>query len=124
MKKNDISSRRDIELLVDDFYNQVRKDAILGSLFENVYKINWNTHIPVMYDFWENVLLHTGNYAGNPMQVHLQLHLKHPLKSVDFSKWINLFIETVDLMYEGEQAEKLKQHAKSIALVMHLKLFQ
>ena len=53
MEKKDILSRADIELLVNRFYDKVKEDAILGYLFNDVAKTNWQVHLPKMYDFWK-----------------------------------------------------------------------
>ena len=51
--KKDIVTRGDIEKLVDGFYNKVRKDTMLGFIFVDIAKVNWDTHLPIMYDFFE-----------------------------------------------------------------------
>jgi hemoglobin len=124
MKKNDISNRNDINHLVDHFYDQVKNDAVLGPLFQDIFKINWEKHLPIMYDFWDNVLFYSGNYNGNPMQVHKHLHHMHTLSSDDFKRWIDLFTKSVDQLFEGEQADDIKLRANNIAVVMQVKLFQ
>jgi len=40
-----------------------------------------------------------------------------------FQKWLLLFTETVDQLFEGEKAELAKQRATSIATVMQIKMF-
>lgn len=47
----DISSREDIQLLVDSFYKQVLKDEVIGHFFTTVVKMEWDIHIPIMVDF-------------------------------------------------------------------------
>ena len=79
--KKDISNRADIQLLVDSFYNKVRADETIGYLFNDVAKVNWEQHLPRMYDFWENILFQTGSFKGNPMVAHVQLHQKSPLSA-------------------------------------------
>jgi hemoglobin len=85
-------------------------------------KVNWESHLPVMYDFWENIIFHTGAYTGNPMQVHEQLHHQSPLLSSHFERWLVLFNETVDELYTGEKAFMAKHRALSIATVMQIKI--
>jgi hemoglobin len=48
----DITTRQDIELLVDKFYGQVIEDDIIGEFFTGVVKLDWTVHIPIMYNFW------------------------------------------------------------------------
>ena len=68
--KKDITSRKDIELLVDEFYNKIKKDEQIGFIFTDIAKVNWEKHLPIMYDFFENMLFYTGSYTGNPMELH------------------------------------------------------
>jgi len=74
--KTDIRNRKDIEKLVNTFYNKVKTDAVIGYLFTEVARVNWEEHLPKMYDFWENILFCTANYNGNPMMKHKELHQK------------------------------------------------
>lgn len=113
--KKDILSRADIELLVNRFYDKVKQDAILGYLFNDVAKTNWQVHLPKMYDFWEVVLFAKGSFKGNPMLVHRQLHEKSALSEAHFNHWLVIFKETVDELFEGENAENIKYSAANIA---------
>ncbi len=47
----DIISRDDIELLVKQFYLKVRKNETLGYIFDDVMKIDWGHHMPILVDF-------------------------------------------------------------------------
>ena len=118
----DIQSRKDIVQVVNAFYEKAKQDELLGPIFTEKAKVDWEKHLPVMYDFWENVVFYTGNYGGNPMRIHQQLHQKITLTKQDFDKWLNLFFTTVDFLYKGEHAELIKQRAQSIATVMQIKI--
>ena len=120
--KSDIANRNDIILLVNTFYEKVKKDQVIGYIFNDVAKVNWEKHLPVMYDFWENVIFFTGAYTGNPMTAHKLLNNKTPLNAAHFQEWIKLFTQTVDELFEGEKAELTKQRAISIATVMQIKI--
>jgi hemoglobin len=122
--KTDITNRADIQLLVDAFYNKVRADEVIGYLFNDVAKVDWEHHLPRMYDFWENIIFQTGNFKGNPMIAHMQLHQKSPLSKEHFGRWQKLFLETVDELFEGDNAEIAKQRAMSIATIMQIKVIQ
>ena len=119
--KKDISNRTDIELLINTFYDQVKTNATIGHFFSDK-KVNWEHHLPIMYNFWENILFYTGQYNGNPMAVHRQLHEEFPLSKSDFAEWIRLFKATADQLFAGDNTELIKQRAQSIALVMELKI--
>jgi hemoglobin len=118
--KKDITERKELELLIDRFYEKVKTDTVIGPFFGHV---NWERHLPVMYDFWENTLFYTGGYNGNPLKSHKALHARCPLNAAHFERWLELFMSTVDEMYEGEKAELAKQRALSISTVMRIKIF-
>ncbi len=121
INKHDIANRDDIILLVDTFYNKIKKDDIIGYFFNDVAKVDWNKHLPLMYNFWENILFFTGNYSGNPMQAHKKVHQLSPLSQKDFNHWVKLFTKTVDELFEGKKAEEIKERATNIAQVMMFK---
>ena len=120
--KEDIKDRRDIELLVNSFYDKVKADDLLGYIFRDIAKVNWEKHLPVMYDFWEGVIFFTGGYSGNPMITHRKLDQVAKLTPDHFKRWITLFTKTVDQHFAGEKAELAKQRAISIATVMQIKI--
>jgi hemoglobin len=122
--KTDIESRKDIELLVNQFYEKVKTDPLIGYIFTEIVKVNWERHLPVMVDFWENTLFYTGNYNGNPMETHSRLNRIIPLQAAYFKQWTNLFNSTVDELFAGIKAELAKQRAVSISTVMQIKILQ
>src|SRR3569623_1593238 len=99
--KKEIENRGDIRLLVESFYSKVKEDGIIGEIFNDVLVFKWDTHIPVMIDFWETVLLGTATYRGNTMLVHIDLNKVHPLKPEHFQRWKKLFFETLDEHFTG-----------------------
>ncbi|MES2330701.1 MAG: group III truncated hemoglobin [Bacteroidota bacterium] len=118
----DIENRNDIELLVNEFYRRIREDDLVGFIFNDIVKIDWDKHLPVMYDFWDNVILFSGTYTGNPMDLHKNLHNITPVDSRHFSRWVQLFVDTVDSLYKGEKAALAKQKAKSISSIIQEKI--
>jgi hemoglobin len=122
--KKDIEDNKDIEQLVNHFYEKVKKDETIGRYFTEVVAVNWEKHLPVMYKFWENALFYTGNYNGNPMKQHLNLHAKNPFTADDFKHWIGHFNTSVDELFEGKNAELIKLRALNIATVMQTKMFK
>ena len=119
--KTDILGRKELEILIDAFYERVKADPKIGAMFAHV---NWETHLPVMYSFWENTLFYTGGYTGNPVKTHQALDKRSPLKENHFKRWEQLFVSVVDDMFDGEKAELAKQRALSISTVMQIKLFE
>jgi hemoglobin len=119
--KTDIRNRKDIEKLVNAFYDKVKKDDTIGYLFNDIAKVNWELHLPKMYDFWENILFYSGNYSGSPMVVHKELHQKSTMNQNHFQHWNDLFSQTVDSLFEGIKANEIKERASNIAQVIMYK---
>lgn len=119
---NDIVSRADIIVLVDSFYQTVRADDILGPIFNDIANVNWATHLPKMYDFWQTTLLNQPAYKGNPVTVHQRVNSLTPLNTEAFSRWLNLFDANVDELFAGPNADRVKVRALSIATVLQAKL--
>jgi len=120
--KSDIKNRAYIEKIVNLFYEKVKQDESIGIFFTEIAKTNWERHLPIMYQFWENILFSTGTYDGNPMIKHKEISQLRPITMDNFQQWIHLFNETVNELFHGEKAELIKQRAQSIATVMQIKL--
>ncbi|MFV8347020.1 group III truncated hemoglobin [Flavobacterium sp. ZB4P13] len=119
--KTDIKNRADIEKLINAFYDKIKIDSQIGYFFNDVAKVNWEKHLPRMYDFWENIIFSTGDFVGNPMAKHKELHQKSTMTEAHFQHWNDLFNETVDELFTGEKAEEIKQRAANIAMAMMYK---
>lgn len=120
--KKDITGSADIQWMVNRFYDKIKEDKTVGFIFTDVMKINWEKHLPVLYRFWENALFYTGGYDGNAMKKHLQINKVITLQKKHFTRWLQLFNETVDEYFEGEKASLAKQRAHSIAILMQIKI--
>jgi hemoglobin len=118
----DIAGRPDIELLVSRFYEKVRADELLGPIFDGVAKVDWSSHIPRLCDFWERVILGTGNFRGNPLGVHANLALLTDMDWPRFRRWLDLFEATVDELFEGERASHIKNAADDMAHVIYSRI--
>jgi dephospho-CoA kinase len=107
-KKYTLETRQDIELLVETFYSKVMKDDVLVPFFKH---LDFSVHLPKMVDFWCFVLIGTTGYTTNVIEKHLNM----PLQKVHFDHWMNLFNETLEDLFEGENVELAKQRASIIA---------
>lgn len=121
--KKDIKNRVDIENMVNSFYQKVKKDDLIAFFFDEVAQLNWETHMPKMYDFWEMIVFGKGDFRGNPMRTHIDLNQKESLEKKHFDRWLVLFNATVDELFEGEKAHLVKTRALSIATVIQMKTF-
>ena len=120
----DIESREDIETLIQSFYSKAMKDKVISHFFTEIVQLELDEHLPKMYDFWEMMLFDSASYKGNPMQTHLDLNKKSPLKKVHFEAWIRIFNETVDDLFGGPNAENAKTRALSMATMIQIKTNQ
>ena len=118
----DINNRNDIQNLLIHFYEKVKRDPDIGFIFTDVANVNWETHIPIIVDFWETILLDNMVYKKNAMAIHYELNKKIPLQKKFFETWLSLFTATVDELYEGKIANLAKARAKSIAGTMQFKM--
>lgn len=118
----DIQNRQDLEFLMDHFYARLLADDAINYIFTDVAKINLSQHLPHIVDFWEQVVLDSGNYRNNVLQIHLDLNKKEPLTPKHFEIWLGHFNQTVNSYFIGENASKMITRALSIATVMKIKL--
>lgn len=110
----DILQEEDVKTLVNKFYDKVRNDALLSVVFEPVIKDNWPVHLRKMTDFWSTILLYTRKYKDDPLPKHLPLLVD----KMHFERWLQLFNETIDELFEGQIAANAKLRANSIAKIM------
>ena len=119
--KKDIINTEDIRLLVDTFYIRVKTDNLIGPVFQEVIQTKWDSHMKVMYAFWEKILLGNPGYNSNPMEKHIELDKKYKLEKPHFDQWLKMFTETIDVLFEGPMAETCKTRARNIApLMLHI----
>lgn len=90
----------------------------LDFFFNDVVKLDLESHLPVMHSFWENVLFYNGKYKENPMSKHVAMHKIAPLKQVHFDQWLMLWTKTVNDLFEGPKAQEAVEKANQIAKLM------
>lgn len=120
----DIQTRKDIELLMTTFYEKVKKDDTIGYIFNDIARVNWDHHIPIICDFWETLLLDAASYKKNAMAVHYDLNRKVTFEEKHFQRWLFLFNETLDELFSGKITEMARTKAKSIASLMLFRMQQ
>lgn len=114
----DISNRKDIETMVDEFYSAVRADELIGPIFNGKIGDRWPVHLSKMYSFWETVLLGNHTYSGAPFMPHATL----PLTQLHFDRWLLLFDQTIDRHFAGPVAEEAKARAAKMAVMFMSKI--
>ncbi len=120
--KKDITGREDVELLINSFYDIVKKDATIGYIFNDIIGDDWSHHMPVMYRFWESVLFSKPGYEGNPIKKHIDLDKRIPLNKEHFTRWLELWEATTDSLYEGPIADLAKNRAALMANLINIKV--
>lgn len=115
MSKKDVLERADIEDIVTRFYEVVLKDPIVGFIFTDVVTIHLDQHLPIIVDFWSDVVFKRKSYQGNTLQKHLDVHQKMPLRPGHFSRWLYLFNKAVSAHHQGENANLMIERAERVA---------
>ncbi len=114
----DIITLEDVKRLVDVFYEKVRQDELLAPIFNERIKDRWPDHLEKMYAFWQTVLLNEPTYAGSPFPPHANLPVNHS----HFERWMELFIQTIDTLFQGEKANDAKWRAGRMAELFESKI--
>jgi hemoglobin len=117
-----LESREDIELLVNSFYDKVVKDETIGFFFKDVIKVDWDKHLPKMYSFWESILFGQMSYKGNPMAVHFPINQLEAMEKRHFEKWLELWKETIEENFMGQNASMTITKSENIANLMAYKM--
>ena len=118
----DIENREDVILLVNTFYEDVKTDKTIGHIFTKVATVDWDAHLPKMYDFWEGILLGGTAFKGNPMQAHIGLSKKTAMGKEQFDAWETIWKRTIDKLFIGDKAAEAKTRANNIAQLMLYKI--
>lgn len=120
--KKDILDRQDIVLLVDTFYDRVKQDETIGYIFKSIIGADWSHHLPIMYQFWETILLNKPGYNGNPIKKHIEVDKKKRLEPEHYERWLKLWRETSDELFEGPNAEDIKNRAYLMMNLIKMKV--
>jgi hemoglobin len=118
----DIQSQGDVMLLINTFYDKVKKDDTIGSIFKEIIGDDWSHHLPVMYKFWDMVLLSKPGYEGYPTKKHTEIDRRIPLQKEHFDRWIALWDETIDHLFIGNVAMQAKEKAKLMSNLISIKV--
>jgi hemoglobin len=116
----DAITEESIRLLVDNFYADVRRDPVLGPVFERALHDRWEEHMPRMYAFWGKILLDAGNFQGNVFGKHMVLSGIAP---EHFRRWLSLFKANVGRLFGADASAEILEVADRIAGSLQLGFF-
>ena len=102
-------TERDIAALVACFYAKVRRDPVLGPVFNPAVN-DWPAHEATLVSFWSSVVLKAGTYRGNPMAAHRG----HPIRAEHFDHWLVLWRDTALEVLGASRAQVFIDHALRI----------
>ncbi len=109
-----------IRRIVQHFYAQIRKDPMLGPIFDAKIE-DWGEHLEKLGHFWASVTLLTGSYKGTPLQAHLAMP---DLNATHFERWLSLFEATLRRFCTPEQAALFLDRATRISQSFQMALAQ
>ncbi len=115
--KKDINSKEDIVLLVNSFYEKVKRDDLLSGIFQH---IDWTAHLEIMYRFWGGIIFDNNDYRGTPFDKHSAFMDR--IGKAHFQRWLFLFHETLDENFSGEKTKLAKLRSGSIAAIFEYKI--
>ncbi len=113
--------------MVRRFYREIRVHDTLGPIFNHVVE-DWDHHLVHLSDFWEMILLQTGPGRGkfNPVKTHQEVDaaVDHSIEQAHFGNWLELWFGTVDRYFEGEAADYAKEHARRMAHMLFIRIWE
>lgn len=128
MDKRDIENREDVYKLVSTFYNdKIRKDDFIGPIFlKTIPEETWEPHLQKLTDFWETNLFFVRKFKGNPMKAHKDVDrdFEYSIYQEHFGRWLQLWFETVDELFDGVKAHEAKERARNIASMLFFRMFE
>jgi len=95
--KSDVSSRKDIYLIVSQFYKKLLSDHEMIPFFQEIIHNNsLKHHLEIITNFWEDILFDSKKYHNNTIKKHIEKHAFVQFKKQHFERWISYFFETIE----------------------------
>lgn len=117
----DIDQKRIIiRNFVVDFYSRIRKDNVLGPIFNDKIGDHWEEHFETLTDFWMTVLHGIHSYKGNPFLAHRQTPGIQP---AHFDRWLDIFADSAHKTLPATLAETAVLKSERIASSLQQGLF-
>jgi len=116
MQNNEVT-KENLNKMVIIFYTKILKDEIVGPFFieklgNDLKNEKWIPHIELLTNFWASIALGDSTYKGNPFAPHANIE---NISRAAFAQWLELFYETLDMVYVPQIADQFKQRSTVIA---------
>ncbi|MGI9526143.1 MAG: group III truncated hemoglobin [Weeksellaceae bacterium] len=124
--KKDIEHRQDIDLLMEKFYGKIRKDELLGPIFNHhIAEDKWPAHLVKIGDFWETNLFGIPKFKGNPTAKHINVdkEANYGITQKHFGQWLILWFQTIDELFKGDKANRAKNAARMMGTKQFLAMW-
>ncbi|WP_017730913.1 group III truncated hemoglobin [Nafulsella turpanensis] len=123
--KRELNTREDISFLIHTFYGRIRKDEMLGPIFNGMIK-NWPEHLERLTDFWETNLTLNRTYRGNPPEAHRRVdrYMDYNISMEHFGQWLQIWFATIDEFFTGTNAQIAKNRARTMSTHLFLRMFE
>jgi len=111
-------TKENLNKLVVSFYAKGIKDDLIGPIFIDVLgkdmkNETWKAHIELLTNFWAAIALGEFDYNSSPFAPHLEFADRLSVKA--FERWLKLFFETLNSIYEPALAQQFLARSKNIA---------
>ena len=116
---NTIENRNDVGVLVNSFYAKIRKDELLGPIFNShIPDEKWPEHLSNLFGI--------AKFKGNPTKKHINVdqNLNYTIEQTHFGKWLQLWFETIDELYVGTLAKKAKDSARNMSTAQFIMIWK
>lgn len=109
-----------IRRLIPAFYARVRRDPMLGPVFDGIIDDRWPPHIETVISFWLYVTRLDRSYNARNF---IPAHIKHAAIRVDqIPQWLALFRDTAQDLCPADSAAVLVDIAQRMALSLEISL--
>ncbi|MEP6736804.1 MAG: hypothetical protein ABJA70_14875 [Chryseolinea sp.] len=100
--KRELRDIEDVQQLIDVFCERALHDDLSGLAFHQIPDLH--SHWKALYAYWSDAFLTTQLNTTEPALKHEELKLGHQ----HFIRWLTLFTETLDSLFEGTAAANAK----------------
>ena len=108
-----------LRVLLVHFYEQVRKDDLIGPIFTDKIGTtdeDWAPHMDRVVAFWSSVLLGSKDYGGGFMMKHGAIP---NLEMAHFKRWMEIFMPCVSALFEVSQSIDITIKAQTLMRNLH-----